>query len=88
MIAAWRAATLGARTRLLEKNARLGLKIHISGGGKCNITHGGDMEALRRAFEPEEARFLRPADNQPLFRGGHRLPPESAVATSPAAPAR
>src|SRR5687768_9464319 len=58
MIAAWRGASLGARTRLLEKNARLGLKIHISGGGKCNITHGGDMESLRRAFVPEEARFL------------------------------
>src|SRR6266513_385081 len=61
MIAAWRAAALGAKTRLLEKNARLGLKIHISGGGKCNITHAGDIETLRRAFEPEEARFLRPA---------------------------
>jgi predicted Rossmann fold flavoprotein len=59
MLAAWRAAALGARTRLLEKNPRLGLKIHISGGGKCNITHGGDMESLRRAFVPEEARFLR-----------------------------
>src|SRR5438874_1959634 len=58
MIAAWRAASLGAKTRLLEKNDRLGLKIHISGGGKCNITHGGDMESLRRAFVPEEARFL------------------------------
>jgi len=61
LIAAWRAASLGAQTRLLEKNPRLGLKIHISGGGKCNITHGGDMEALRRAFEPNEARFLHPA---------------------------
>lgn len=61
MFAAWRAASLGARTRLLEKNGRLGLKIHISGGGKCNITHGGDMEALRRAFEPNEARFLHAA---------------------------
>lgn len=61
MIAAWRAASLGARTRLLEKNDRLGLKIHISGGGKCNITHGGEMEPLRRAFEPDEARFLHAA---------------------------
>lgn len=61
ILAAWRAASLGARARLVEKNPRLGLKIHISGGGKCNITHGGDMESLRRAFEPEEARFLRPA---------------------------
>ena len=61
LIAAWRAASLGAKTRLLEKNDRLGLKIHISGGGKCNITHGGDMEALRRAFDPHEARFLHAA---------------------------
>ena len=59
MIAAWRSASCGARTRVLEKNSRLGLKIHISGGGKCNITHGGDMEAVRKAFEPDEARFLR-----------------------------
>ena len=58
MFAAWRAASLGAATRLLEKNDRLGLKIHISGGGKCNITHGGDMESLRKAFAPDEARFL------------------------------
>ena len=58
MIAAWRAASLGARTRILEKNGRLGLKIHISGGGKCNITHGGEMDAVRRAFEQNEARFL------------------------------
>lgn len=58
MFAAWRAASLGARTRLLEKNDRLGLKIHISGGGKCNITHAGEMESVRRAFQPNEARFL------------------------------
>lgn len=61
MIAAWRAASLGARTRILEKNDRLGLKIHISGGGKCNITHGGEMEPVRRAFEANEARFLHAA---------------------------
>ena len=61
MIAAWRAAALGARTRLLEKNAQPGLKIHISGGGKCNITHAGLIHDVRMAFEPNEARFLRPA---------------------------
>jgi hypothetical protein len=60
MIAAWRAASRGARVLLLEKNARLGIKLHISGGGKCNITHAGDMEAVRAAFVPAEARFLRP----------------------------
>lgn len=61
MLAAWRAASLGARTRLLEKNDRLGVKIHISGGGKCNITHAGDMESVRQAFRREEARFLHPS---------------------------
>jgi predicted Rossmann fold flavoprotein len=61
MIAAWRAGSEGAPTLLLEKNERLGIKIHISGGGKCNITHAGAMHDLRMAFEPEEARFLRVA---------------------------
>ena len=61
LVAAWRAASLGARTRLLERNPRLGLKIHISGGGKCNITHAGEMEQVRRAFRPAEARFLHHA---------------------------
>jgi predicted Rossmann fold flavoprotein len=59
LIAAWRAAGHGARTLLLEKNERLGIKLHISGGGKCNITHDGLMHDVRMAFEPAEARFLR-----------------------------
>jgi predicted Rossmann fold flavoprotein len=61
LIAAWRAASRGARTLLLEKNPRLGIKLHISGGGKCNITHAGLMHDVRMAFEPVEARFLRPS---------------------------
>lgn len=61
MLAAWRSAQLGARTLLLEKTGRLGTKILISGGGKCNIAHAGRIEDVIRAFRPEEARFLRPA---------------------------
>src|SRR5690349_692509 len=61
IIAAWRAATLGAHVLLLEKNDRIGIKILISGGGKCNITHDGPIEDLLRAFRPNEARFLRPS---------------------------
>jgi hypothetical protein len=60
ILAAWRAANLGARVLLLEKNRRIGIKILISGGGKCNITHDGPMEEIRRAFTEREARFLRP----------------------------
>ncbi len=59
MIAAWKAASSGARVILLEKNAKLGIKLLISGGGKCNITHGGDMEVLRQQFRTNEARFLK-----------------------------
>ena len=61
IIASWRAASLGARTLLLEKTSRIGTKILISGGGKCNITHDGELEDLLRAFRPNEARFIRPA---------------------------
>ncbi|MDD8018276.1 MAG: NAD(P)/FAD-dependent oxidoreductase [Bacteroidota bacterium] len=59
MIAAWRAASLGAEVILLEKNSKLGIKILISGGGKCNITHGGNVETLRQQFQINEARFLK-----------------------------
>lgn len=61
IIAAWRAAFLGARVVLLEKTPRIGTKILISGGGKCNITHDGPIETVLKAFRPNEARFIRPA---------------------------
>lgn len=37
MIAAGRAAERGKRVLLLEKNGKLGAKLSISGGGRCNI---------------------------------------------------
>ncbi len=61
IIAAWRAASLGARVALLEKTVRLGTKIMISGGGKCNITHSGRVDEVLRVFRPNEARFLKPS---------------------------
>ena len=61
MLAARRAAEGGARVTLLEKNDRLGMKILISGGGKCNLTHDGPMETIRAKFRPNEARFLKPS---------------------------
>jgi len=39
MIAAGRAAQLGKKVLLLEKNKRLGEKLRITGGGRCNITN-------------------------------------------------
>lgn len=61
LMAAWRAAQLGHRVLLLEANDRLGMKIRISGGGKCNVTHAGPVRELLAAFPPAQARFLRPA---------------------------
>ena len=39
MMAAGRAAELGAKVALLEKNDSLGKKLLITGGGRCNITN-------------------------------------------------
>lgn len=39
MMAAGRAASLGKKVLLLEKNKQLGEKLKISGGGRCNITN-------------------------------------------------
>jgi predicted Rossmann fold flavoprotein len=61
LVAAWRAASLGHSVLLLEANGRLGVKLRISGGGKCNITHDGPPKALLAAFPKDQARFLRPS---------------------------
>lgn len=39
MMAAGRAAELGVRVVLLEKNGILGKKLRITGGGRCNVFH-------------------------------------------------
>ncbi len=48
---------------IIERNARPGAKIRISGGGKCNVTHQGTpAELLEQGFlRRNEARFLRHA---------------------------
>ncbi|WP_243321578.1 aminoacetone oxidase family FAD-binding enzyme [Geothrix sp. SG200] len=61
LVAAWRAASQGHAVTLLEANGRLGVKLRISGGGKCNITHDGPPKALLAAFSGDQARFLRPS---------------------------
>jgi predicted Rossmann fold flavoprotein len=61
LVAAWRCAIAGAPVTILERNAKPGIKLLISGGGKCNITHAGPMEEVGKAFLPREARFLKPS---------------------------
>ncbi|HEY3314686.1 MAG TPA: NAD(P)/FAD-dependent oxidoreductase [Bacillota bacterium] len=56
-MAAGRAAELGARVILLEKNRRLGRKLGISGKGRCNLTHATDLAGLVAGM-PGNGRFL------------------------------
>ncbi|MCC6503593.1 MAG: NAD(P)/FAD-dependent oxidoreductase, partial [Deltaproteobacteria bacterium] len=42
MIAAGRAGESGAKALLLEKNSSLGIKLLITGHGRCNITNKTD----------------------------------------------
>jgi hypothetical protein len=60
LVAAARAAELGARTLLLEKNKRPGVKILMSGGTRCNITHATDNRGIVEAYGPP-GRFLHSA---------------------------
>jgi len=47
MMAAGRAAELGKRVVLIEKNTRLGRKLLMTGGGRCNLTHAEyDIDAM------------------------------------------
>ncbi len=46
LMAAGRAASRGLRVLLLEKNKRLGEKLRISGGGRCNITNAEEDERV------------------------------------------
>jgi len=65
LMAAGRAAELGARVVLVEKNSRLANKLRITGGGRCNLTNqrplteflghlGHTSDFMRNAF----ARFF------------------------------
>lgn len=54
MMAAGRAAELGARVLLLEKNAKLGKKLLITGGGRCNITNAElDVRKMVAKYGPK-----------------------------------
>ena len=60
LMAAIRAAERGRRTLLLEKNRKAGVKILMSGGTRCNITHATDNRGIVEAFGPP-GRFLHSA---------------------------
>jgi predicted Rossmann fold flavoprotein len=58
MMAAGRAAELGARVILIEKNKSLGKKLLITGGGRCNVTNNEqDVKKLLTKFK-DGGKFL------------------------------
>ena len=80
MLCAVRAAERGKRVLLLEKNTKAGVKILMSGGTRCNLTHSASASEIADAYArlvggPEgktKSRFLRTALG--------RLAPDSVVA--------
>lgn len=68
--AAGTAAQRSLRVLVLEKNKKPGVKILMSGGTRCNLTHHCGIEGILRAFGAQ-GRFLKSAV--------HGLPPEAVV---------
>jgi predicted flavoprotein YhiN len=66
MMAAGRAAELGASVLLLEKMERPGKKILITGKGRCNLSNSLDMDSFIARFGPN-GRFLHSVFNR-FFR--------------------
>src|SRR5579871_1691911 len=52
LLAAIHAAERGRRTLLLEKNRQPGVKILMSGGTRCNITHATDNRGIVSEYGP------------------------------------
>ena len=50
IMAAGRAAELGAKVTLVEKTSHLGTKLLMTGGGRCNITNSAEIKDLVKAF--------------------------------------
>ncbi|MDR1204135.1 MAG: NAD(P)/FAD-dependent oxidoreductase [Peptococcaceae bacterium] len=96
VLAAGRAAQMGARVWLMEKNRLLGCKLRITGKGRCNVTNAGELEqfienysgagrflysAFHRFFNLELCRLLE-SYSVPLKteRGGRVFPASDRAA--------
>ena len=58
LMAAGRAAEMGARVLLLEKMPRLGLKLGLTGKGRGNLTNQADIQTFIQSYSPD-GKFLR-----------------------------
>jgi len=57
LMAAGRAAELGARVLLLEKMGRVGIKLSLTGKGRCNLTNSGDLQTFIESYR-HNGKFL------------------------------
>ncbi len=57
MLSAATAAECGASVALLEKNERLGLKLRITGKGRCNVTNNCSVQKMMDNI-PQNGKFL------------------------------
>jgi predicted Rossmann fold flavoprotein len=57
LMAAGTAAGLGARVLLLEKMGRVGIKLGLTGKGRCNLTNGGDLPSFIESYR-HNGKFL------------------------------
>ncbi|MFS7492327.1 NAD(P)/FAD-dependent oxidoreductase [Carnobacterium maltaromaticum] len=63
MLAAIAAAEEGAKVLVIEKNKKLGRKLLVTGGGRCNVTNNRDADEII-AHIPGNGRFLYSAFHQ------------------------
>ncbi len=64
MMSAGRSSSLGAKVLLIEKNDKLGKKLLITGGGRCNVTNAEfDNRKLLEKFK-DDGKFLFSAFSQ------------------------
>ncbi len=71
MFSAGSAAAFGQRVCLVERNDRLGKKLHITGKGRCNVTNCCTAEEVLKQI-PRNGRFL--------YSAMYGFPPERAMA--------
>lgn len=96
MFAAVRAAELGAKVTLVERNPKLGRKLGITGKGRCNLTNDCDASTVIKntprngrflfsalaAFSPEDAKDWFESRGVPLkTERGQRMFPTSDKAS-------
>ncbi|MBJ6362820.1 NAD(P)/FAD-dependent oxidoreductase [Paenibacillus sp. GCM10012307] len=71
LMSAIAASRHGARTLLVDKGDKLGRKLGISGGGRCNVTNAKDIDELIKHI-PGNGRFLHSSfanfNNQDIIR--------------------